>query len=101
MSPQIPAEWIAVVRDGGNLPQYSSVGGYIVLYVDDRAGDALCAACATRIVRDGGPEADRMVYGNFHEGPSEYCADCGRELESDYGDPYAHDEDELYDDGDA
>jgi hypothetical protein len=101
VSPRIPAAWIAIVRDGGGLPQYSSIGGYIVLYVDDCTGDALCAACATRVVRDGGPEADRLIHGPFHEGPSEWCAECNRELESDYGDPFAHDEDDLYYDGDA
>jgi hypothetical protein len=63
----------------GNFPAYAWPGGYPIIYVTDDA-DILCADCAAK-------EGDKFLADIHYEGPPEYCADCGKEIESAYGDP--------------
>jgi hypothetical protein len=91
-SGNIPEEWQADIATGRTLPQFSEFGGYIVLYVEMPSGDELCAACATKAMRSEAPFRGRMEHGGYPEGPTLHCAECNRELPSDYGDPDAPDE---------
>lgn len=83
----LPEEWCSTVREGGNLPQWAWPGGYMVLYLETPSHDVLCAKCATKALREEAPWRGGMIHGPHYEGPSEHCAECNRELESDYGDP--------------
>jgi hypothetical protein len=67
-----------------SLPQYTSFGGQTMLYLD-RENDCYCARCAAKseVWEEHGP----ITWGVFDEGSPETCADCGREIESFYGDP--------------
>lgn len=60
-------------------------GGFDIEYIT-RDGDTLCAECAHREVLDYRGSVYAEVY---YEGATEYCADCGAEIESAYGDPDA------------
>ena len=83
--------------NGGTLPPYAWPGGYqIVYYFAD--GEACCADCA-----NGENDSDATLdpnetggwrldfYGVHWEGPPEFCAQCNKELPSEYGDPEAPD----------
>lgn len=85
----LPEPWVECLALGGTLPQYVFPGGYIVLYIEVPSYDVLCATCATKALRDEAPWKGQIIHGPHQEGPSEHCADCNRELESDYGDPDA------------
>lgn len=61
------------------LPAYAWPGGYPIIYWCHDS-DILCADCATEL----GGLSGWMI---FYEGPNEYCAECGKEIESAYGDP--------------
>lgn len=79
----------------GALEQYAWPGGYPVIYLPrgpsgDVTGDVLCADCAMR-ERDAGNMPHGMLCDVYMEGPSEFCAECNREIESAYGDPDAPD----------
>lgn len=72
-----------------HLPFYSEWGSYPIIYLT-KQGNTLCADCATKALYLLDDEFDPPVaYGTHDEGPSEYCDDCGREIESAYGDPDA------------
>jgi hypothetical protein len=77
----------------GGLPQFEEWGGGTILYIVGNACDTLCADCATIILID--PEAEEyrdcnpLLYGAFDEGESEVCRECGKVIESSYGDPDA------------
>ena len=64
---------------------YAWPGGYTVMFIDD-SGNVYCADCAKRAFIT---EKIDFSCGSFDEGPSEYCCDCNREIESSYGDPEA------------
>ena len=77
------------------LNKYAWPGGYSVLAIMSD-GDVLCPDCVRenlRIIaestagdfRDGWAFAAADVH---WEGPSEFCAHCGKELPSEYGDPW-------------
>lgn len=60
-------------------------GGYTVLFTTDN-GDCLCADCARKVYLD---ECTDVSCGSYDEGPTMYCDECNREIESSYGDPEA------------
>lgn len=72
----------------GRLPAYAFPGGYPILY-HSRINSTLCPHCANRA--DADPDelpAWRPTFWSIHyEGLSAYCDDCGREIESAYGEP--------------
>lgn len=71
------------------LPAYSWPGGYPIIYLT-KSADVLCAECATKEIRAwmyGESDDPPIAYDAYFEGPSEFCADCNREIESAYGDP--------------
>ena len=74
-------------RSNGKFPMYSSVGSYPVLYVAGD-GDCLCGNCVTELStsEDLGPSFTITSACVHWEGPSLYCGECGKELESAYGD---------------
>jgi hypothetical protein len=78
----LPDAVSVLLRDDGTLPQYSSVGGYTIAYYT-KDGDTMCAECTAD------PENGAEYSDVHYEGPSEYCAECNKEIESSYGDPDA------------
>lgn len=76
----LPATLASMLDDEGKLPQFSSLGGYTILYLDAK-DVVLCADCASD------PENEATASGSFDEGPPEYCEECNAEIESSYGDP--------------
>lgn len=68
----------------GTLPAYAWPGAYPVIYLT-RDGSVLCPDCANK------PEdecSDPVVVGDvFWEGTPLECDDCGKSMESAYGDP--------------
>ena len=81
----LPEEWATDVAEGRELPQFAWPGGYMILYIEEPSCDVLCAKCATKALREEAPWRANMIHGPHYEGPSEWCAECSRELESDYG----------------
>lgn len=72
---------IAGVQLDEKLPQYSSIGGYTILY-QTRKGNFLCAKCAT--AHD--DEDDAVSHaGSYDEGEPVNCNTCEEEIESSYG----------------
>lgn len=78
----------------GKLPAVAWPGGYSVVYLC-ADGAFLCPACANG---ENGSEASefseekqwKLIKADVYwEGPTEQCAHCGRDLESEYGDPDA------------
>jgi hypothetical protein len=78
----LPDAVSVLLRDDCTLPAFSSLGGYTIAYYT-KDGETLCAECASE--PDNGAECSDVYY----EGPSEYCAECNKEIESSYGDPDA------------
>ncbi len=67
----------------GRWPRYAD-GGYPILYYQ-AGGTVFCWRCANQ-----GKCAEPIVGADlFHEGASEFCEGCGREIRSFYGDPDA------------
>jgi hypothetical protein len=67
----------------GERPAYTSIGCYPIVYYT-RDGLTICAECANRPIDEGQAVIAGEVY---WEGPPVDCEDCGRSLESAYGDP--------------
>jgi hypothetical protein len=63
---------------------YTWPGGYPVLFTVADEPAILCHYCAKKEYLKGN-DINVDVY---YEGPSEYCEECGEEIESAYGDPY-------------
>lgn len=73
----------------GQLPSYAWPGGYTLIYIT-KQGNTLCAACATMQEDDPDktPYDDEVTgYDIYYEGPDVQCDECGKVLESSYGDP--------------
>jgi hypothetical protein len=72
----------------GKLPSFAWPGGYPILYLDGH-DTVLCAECANEA--DGDPdELDDFrpqQWFIYYEGPDYECGECGKMLESAYGDP--------------
>jgi hypothetical protein len=72
------------IKFGEELPGHVWPGGYPVVYYD-KNGESFCAKCASK-----NRSFDPIVDGDaYYEGPPQFCADCGTEMESAYGDPDA------------
>lgn len=73
---------LAEARDDDyRLPSHAWPGGYPLFYLDSD-GNTLCPDCTNS---ESDPPA---IASDVHwEGPALTCADCGREIESAYGDP--------------
>lgn len=70
------------IPDSEALPEFTSVGAYSIAYLD-REGEVVCPQCAEALRANG-----KKVTGFIHwEGESEFCADCNKELPSEYGIP--------------
>ncbi len=67
------------------LPSYSSVGGYTIIYYT-RSEEPVCGKCAT--VWDDDTDVVTHV-GSYDEGPTVQCCECGTDIASSYGDPDA------------
>jgi hypothetical protein len=68
--------------ENGKLPAYAWPGGYQITYLT-RDGLEICPDCANQEDASD-PVTDGDVY---WEGPAITCDDCGKEIESAYGDP--------------
>ena len=79
--PQVTKKLIE--ENNGILPDFSSIGGYRILYVNDR-NKILCGSCATKQFFT---EEENIFYDLYQEGPNLYCEECGVVIESDLGDP--------------
>lgn len=90
----------------GSAPRQEN--GYAIVYFNVDGGRALCGACVVgavydAFIRHGAADAAPVVRGAYSprfqahahpEGPDLECEECGREMPSDYGDPYEDDDDE-------
>jgi hypothetical protein len=83
------------LNQSGGLDQFTFPGGYTLSYLT-RGGDTLCPECAEKWVKtswnwnDDGSEAfiknEEPIIAYIHwEGGPESCADCSKELPSEYG----------------
>ena len=82
-------ELVTIDGDGTNhLPAYTWPGGYPILYYD-RDGFFLCALCAEKLWKDEDATSDDKPTGAdvYYEGPTWFCTQCNKEIESAYGDP--------------
>ena len=70
-------------NEDGTLPAFAWPGGYTLIYYT-RDGETVCADCANREVDDSQAVIGQDIY---WEGPALDCGDCGKVLESSYGDP--------------
>jgi len=68
--------------NGKHLTQY--IDGYPLLYYD-KGFEVLCAECAMEGINGEKEDNIPVNYDIFYEGESEYCVDCGKEIESAYG----------------
>lgn len=74
---------LGAIRDeAGALPAYAWPGAYPMIYYTV-GGLAVCPACANE-ADTSDPVADGETY---DEGPTVPCDDCGKLIESSYGDP--------------
>ena len=65
---------------------YAWPGGYTIIFQDQ--GEILCAECAKKSYLSRDYDIDQGIYsGIYYEGPSEYCYECGEEIQASYGDP--------------
>lgn len=78
----LPCRLSQTTNEAGKLPAFSSVGCCTIEYIT-KAGDVLCAECASD------PDNGAIDCDVYYEGPTEYCAECNKEIESSYGDPDA------------
>lgn len=62
----------------------TDIGGYPIAFLD-KDNEILCADCARQAFFDR-ESFDSVI---LWEGPSEYCAECNREIPTAYGDPDA------------
>ena len=69
------------------LTAFAWPGGYTLIYLTDD-GDILDATCASEYIDD------VVGYDTYDEGPTIFCDNCGRSIESSYGDPESSDEEE-------
>jgi hypothetical protein len=60
---------------------FSSIGGYTIAYYTND-GECYCAKCAAQERGKG----QAIMFGTYDEGPDMECAECGRVMESSYGD---------------
>lgn len=73
----------------GKYPAWAWPGGYTIIYFD-AGGMMLCADCASPIFPiEDTPYGRAKIIGceTYDEGPTIPCDDCGKEIESSYGDP--------------
>lgn len=68
------------VAEKGELPGRSFPGGYPIYYIDEQ-NNVYCEECAAERAED---IVDHRCY---MEGPSMYCDQCNKEIESAYGEP--------------
>lgn len=68
---------------GNPLPSYTGIGCYTIIYYT-RKEEPLCGRCATKHSDSYDPVSHA---GTYDEGPSVECSNCGKEIESSYGDP--------------
>ena len=75
-------------RVGGKLPEFAWPGGYPILYLDSE-NSTLCADCATKSLDDPDeiPAFKPVAWGVYYEGPTDFCEQCGKGIESAYGEP--------------
>ena len=75
-------------RDALNdvFARHARPGAYTVIFQD--RGEILCADCAKKAYLSRDYDLDQGIYsGLYDEGPSEYCYECGEEIQASYGDP--------------
>ena len=70
-------------ENDGKLPFYAWPGCYPLYYID-KENNVLCPECANNYDEYSEPLVDYDVY---WEGPPMTCDNCGKEIESAYGDP--------------
>ena len=82
--------------ENGKLPAYAWPGGYPIIYLD-RENSILCAECATKshLDADEVPQYRPVACDVFYEGAPEECGQCGKQIESAYGDPDAEQENTM------
>lgn len=74
--------------ESGKLIHYTWPGGYQVFYIDNNKG-LLCPECAQKSLDDPDelPDLKPIAGDVYYEGPTIYCDQCNRAIESAYGDP--------------
>ena len=84
-----------IADENGNLPTYTWPGGYQIIYITADGG-VLCPDCANLPEVKDADEHDKQWWlvadSSFHDGPVIQCDHCGKDIESDYGDPNAPEE---------
>jgi hypothetical protein len=65
------------MRKEGQLPSFTSVGCYTLLYV--KKGVCLCGKCASQ------EKDEDLQVDTFDEGDPIPCEECGEDIESSYG----------------
>jgi len=84
------------------LSKYAFPGGYQINAIMSD-GAMLCSGCVQdnlRIIAEStaGDFRDDWTFAGaeiYYEGPTEYCAHCGAEIKSEYGDPWANENEEV------
>lgn len=70
-------------NEQGSYPAYAWPGGYPLFYLD-KQNNCLCPECASREV----DQSQEVIACDVHwEGDAITCDDCGRQIESAYGNP--------------
>lgn len=79
---------IEELLEEGKLPEFAWPGGYPIIYLD-HDNSTLCSNCATNSLNDPDEvESFRpCAFQIYWEGPSVFCTNCNKEIESAYGDP--------------
>lgn len=75
----------------GKLPHYGWPGGYPILYVD-KHNSILCPDCAQEALSDEFEDFRPCAWHIHYEGPSDFCSECNKEVESAYGNPWEDDD---------
>jgi hypothetical protein len=78
-------EWYFWPKEG-TLEWYAWPGGYPILY-GDYWNEVLCPECAHKAESDDDERFRPHHAFIYYEGPTLYCRECNRDLESAYGDP--------------
>lgn len=74
-------QWKQITR----FAPYTEIGGYTIVYIYENG--IYCNECASKMYAEARGNI-RFEYDTYDEGCPIECADCGKDIESSYGDPY-------------
>lgn len=74
-----------MMEEYGKCLPFTIPGCYTLIYFNEK-DEVLCSGCATKV-------AEEIIHvRTYDEGPTINCSDCGKEIESSYGEPEEEDE---------